>query len=200
MPSSPKFRYASREVGLAEIHHQLDAEHATDSSGYVTVTGEVTVNLQGKHAQAEEQKATVLGAGRVEGLLRVRSCDAIANDNLLEESEKAKEDAFAKGTPLEGPLLFNLRQETFRSFDWAGHKLREIAYEKRKVNGVFARTHASSVDIDGIGQGLEGIKGDADRQYDFQGGTVAPIPTQGADQVAERPDKEIEVLENPQNR
>ena len=88
MPTSPKFRDAAREVGLSEVDHQFDSKHTTYSTRHVAVTGEVRVNLQGEHTQPEEQEATIVRNGRVEGLIRVGCCDAIAYYNFLEQSEE----------------------------------------------------------------------------------------------------------------
>ena len=61
MPASPKFRYVAREIGIVEVAHQFDTKEFGSSDGYVTIAGEITVNLEGKENGCQQKRRAALG-------------------------------------------------------------------------------------------------------------------------------------------
>lgn len=48
MPSPPELRYVAGEIRIIEVPHQFDAEEFGCTNSNVGITGEITVNLEGK--------------------------------------------------------------------------------------------------------------------------------------------------------
>ena len=65
-----------------------------------------------------------------------------------------------------------MRQEVGGALDGPSNELREEGDKGAKGDGVSGGLEVVAVDVDGVGEGLEGEKGDADGQDDLQGGGV----------------------------
>ena len=94
-------------------------------------------------------------------------------------------------------LLLQLGKEVFRPLDGPGHQLGEIGDKQGERDEIPLRGQLSPVDVDGVAEGLEGIKRDAHRQNDVQHGDGpgdGDRPAEGGEGLAE----EIEILEEKQ--
>src|SRR5258708_19386912 len=58
VPATPELGQAARKVGLAEIGHQVDAQHARATDCDVRVTREIAVDLDGEQKTRDQQIRT----------------------------------------------------------------------------------------------------------------------------------------------
>ena len=61
-----------------------------------------------------------------------------------------------------------LRQEARRAHDRAGHQVRKERDEEHDVDQRPRTVEIAAVDVDDVGDGLEGVERDADRQHDLE--------------------------------
>ena len=120
--------------------------------------------------------------------------DVIRNDHLFEQAQGKGLDALLEIIQADVPVLVELGNVLPGLDDGAGHQLGEEGDIQRHVHKAFLRANLAPVHIDGIAEGLEGIKADAHRQQDVQ----APRPGD-AEEGAEGVHEKIEILENAQN-
>ena len=55
MPTAPKLRDVSREIGVVEVAHEFDAKEFGSSDSDVRVAGEVAIDLERKEDGSKEQ-------------------------------------------------------------------------------------------------------------------------------------------------
>ena len=118
----------------------------------------------------------------------------VGDDDFLEHAPEDEAHAVAPLLVGEGPRRGDLRQQVGGPLDGPRDELREEGDKGTKGHGVAGGLEVAPVDVDGVGEGLEGVEGDADGQDDLQGGGVhgdaEAVP--GGDPVL---DKEVGVLE-----
>ena len=54
MPTTPKLRYVTREIGVVEVAHEFDAKEFGSSDSDVRVAGEVAIDLERKEDGSKE--------------------------------------------------------------------------------------------------------------------------------------------------
>ena len=118
----------------------------------------------------------------------------VGDDDLLEHAPEDEAHAVAPLLVGECPRRGDLRQEVGGALDGPRDKLGKERDECGKCDGVAGGLEVAPIDVDGVGEGLEGVEGDADGQDDLQGGGVhgdaEAVP--GGDPVL---DEEVGVLE-----
>ena len=85
VPAAPEVAHRRRQVGAAEVLHEVDAEQARRADGDVAVAGEVAEDLEGEEEDRDDDREAAICAGFVEDLLDVDG-DSIGDDELLEEA------------------------------------------------------------------------------------------------------------------
>ena len=118
----------------------------------------------------------------------------VGHHDLLEHAPEDEAHAVAPLLVGEGPGRGDLREQVGGPFYGPRDKLREEGDKGTKGDGVTGGLEVAPIDVDGVGEGLEGVEGDADGQDDLQGGGVhgdaKGLP--GRDPVL---DEEVGVLE-----
>ena len=85
MPATPELCYVTREIRIVEVAHQFDTKQLSCSDGYVTIAGEVSVNLEGKENGCQQECRAGLGVVCCPDLIYV--CGAvIGNYYFLEQA------------------------------------------------------------------------------------------------------------------
>ena len=193
VPTPPELGDVAGEVGELEVGHQLEAEELGGADGDVGVPGEVPVDLEGEEDGPEDEGRAGERLGVVETHVDVGRT-GVGHDDLLEHAPEDEAHAVAPLLVGEGPRRGDLRQQVGGPLDGARDELREEGDEGAKGDGVAGGLEVAPIDVDGVGEGLEGVEGDADGQDDLQGGGVhgdaEGLP--GRDPVL---DEEVGVLE-----
>ena len=193
MPAPPEFSDVAGEVGELEVGHQLETEELGGTDGDVGVPGEVAVDLKGEEDGTEDECGAGEGLGVAEAHVDVGRT-GVGNDDLLEHAPEDEAHAVAPLLIVEGAGRGDLRQEVGGPLDGSRYELGEEGNEGCKGDGVAGGLEVAAVDVDGVGEGLEGVEGDANGQNDLQGGGVhgdaEAIP--GGDPVL---DEEVGVFE-----
>ena len=146
-----------KEIRRAEVHHQLHAHHAGAAPGNIGITAEITVNLEGKGAGGHHQGAA--GICRDIAVHRIHPHGKIGRGHALFEKAPGHQLEPGDGVVIrEGMLLLQLGQEVFRPLDGPGHQLGEIGDKQGERDEIPLRGQLSPVDVDGVAEGLEGIK------------------------------------------
>ena len=189
MPTPPKLRYVATEIGYVEVAHQSDTEQLGCAYGYVGVAREVAVNLNGEQHGCEEECAA-----RVSGIVSENGIHVggtiVRHDNLFEQSPEDLAHAVHRLRVVEMPLLQELRQEIGGTLDRSGDELGKERQECGKGNEVMCGLYLPAVNVYGIGQGLEGVETDTDRQNQVQEQAIG-LATK---EFGKGTDKEIVVL------
>ena len=171
VPAPPELGDVAGEVGELEVGHQLKAEELGGTDGDVGVSGEVPVDLEGEEDSTEDEG----GAGERFGVVETHvdvGRTGVGHDDLLEHAPEDKAHAVAPLLVGELPRGSDLWQQVGGPLDGSGDELREKGDKGTKGDGITGGLEVAPVDVDGVGEGLEGVEGDADRQDDLQGGGV----------------------------
>ncbi len=189
MPTPPKLRYVATEIRNVKVAHQFDTEQLGRAYGYVGVAREVAVNLYGEQHGCEQECAA-----RVGGIISKYGVHiggtVVRHDNLFEQSPEDLAHAVHRLCIVEMPLLQELRQEIGGAFDRSGDELGKERQECGKGNEVMCGLYLPAVNVYGIGQGLEGVETDTDRQNQVQEQAIG-LATK---EFGKGTDKEIVVL------
>ena len=169
MPAPPEFLYTAGHVGASEVFHQVDTQQPGTAHRNVGIAGEIAVDLHAEQDCGQNQGQTALACQIiVDGVDILRH--KIRNDHFFEQAHTDFPQSGAEARPVRVVLLMQLGQQIARPFDGPGHQLGEKAHIQRIVAEVVFGFQVAAVDIHHITQGLEGVKADAHRQNQFQGG------------------------------
>ena len=171
MPAPPELSNVPGEVGELEVGHQLESEELRGSDGDVGVPGEVPVDLEGEENGTEDEGGAREGLGVVEAHVDVGRT-GVGDDDLLEHAPEDEAHAVATLLVGKGAGRGDLRQKVGGPLDGPGHELGEEGDEGGEADGISGGLEVAAVDVDGVGEGLKGVEGDADGQDDMQGGGV----------------------------
>ena len=163
MPAPPKVRDGIGLVRRVEVFWELETEHSSQSNRHVRVSREIEVDLEGESSGSEPCSQ---GGGLVGG----KGCVGHDRDGVGQEDFFGKaqdEKRHARGESLE--CMFSFRELDGHGVvphDRTGDQLGKQGHEAREVDESPNRISLSTVHVDGVAHGLEGVKGDADRQGD----------------------------------
>ena len=197
VPPPPELFDGLGEVGAVEVLHQLEAQHFGGAPGDVGIGGEVAVDLEGEGRCGHQEGAPALALGGVvDGVHQHRQ--VVGDDHLLEQAPHHRGHPRPQVLVPEGVVLLELVEDVPRPLDGPGHQLGEEGDEQGVVEEVPLGGHVLPVHVDGVAQGLEGVKGDAHRQQHVQQGHV-----HGKAQIVQPPGEhvrgEVVVLEEEQH-
>ena len=189
MPSAPKVPDRDGGVRPVEILHQVDAQKRGASAGNVRIAGEIAVDLDAKQKHSQNDIRTGGTARIAEHLIHI-GCEIVGNDDFFEKTRQQEPDALTDFHWVPGLGLFELGKQMLRSFNGARHKLREKGDEQSVITEMGFRRDRPSVNVQHISECLKRVKGNADRQGDFDGLGA------GAGQSQDVPVQESEILED----
>ena len=179
VPPPPELPDGAGGIGGLEIFHQLHAQKPCRPPGDVGVAGKVTIDLQTKQRRGGDD----LRAGRLAGggVHRVhQGGEAVGDGRLFEIARQQQPSARGKLLPGQGPLPAQLGQQAAGALDGPGHQLGEKGDEQRVIAEVPLRGGPAPVYVQHVGQGLEGVKGDAHRQQQPPCGAARDQPGEKA--------------------
>ena len=196
VPTPPELGDIPAEIRNVEVPHQLDTEQLGCADGNIRITGEISVDLEGKENGGQQQRAAALRLVGGKHLIH-KDGAVIGHDHLLEQAPENLSHPIDTLVIRESARLPELRQQVRRPFDRAGHQLREEADESEELDDVAGRRQLSTVHVDGITERLESVETDADGKDYLDQQSVRPPAEKG---VREGSDEEVVVLENSQNQ
>lgn len=166
VPSLPELSSITGLVRRIEVLRQVEAHQHSDSRGYVSVAGEVGIDLK----RIAEQSRKVLETGVKQRILehpvtKVYS-EIITENQFLGKSVKNPEDRHTKLPPTKEERLVKLWKELLGTHDRPGHKLREETQVKTEIPEIADRPDRPAGHINHIADGLEDEERDSHRQKD----------------------------------
>ena len=169
MPAPPEIAGAGGFVGAVEILRQLDAEKASQADGHVAIAAEVEIDLQ---REAEEGEPGGHHA-HMDGVADERmdeGGDAVADQNFFGEADGEEIDAVFPARADAGLRdAGELRDELVVAGEGAGDEVREEGNEAGEAPEIALGFGGAAIDVDDVGNGLEGVKRDARGEDDLQG-------------------------------
>ena len=163
MPSPPEFLDGPAEIGIAEVLQKVEAEHPAQADGHVTVPGEIEVDLQGvaEGAQPGQADVQLLGLG---GKHQVRhAAHRVGDEQLFGKPQNKPADALGSERGADLPLV-DLLGHVVVLDNGPCNKLGEKGNVQRQLDKAPGRLAPVPVDVDHVGETLEGEKGNAHRQ------------------------------------
>ena len=166
----------------------MEAEYPPEPYGHVRVAGEVEEELQREGEGADPrrhcgERCRILTESQIRNL-----AEGIGYKGLLAEPDNEAPDAvrsvICRGLPF--PELFG---NLVVLDDWARDELREERYVEGDSVDIFLGFHSTAPYVDCVGDGLEGIEGNSERQDDAERAYVS------AGDKADVRDDEVKVLE-----
>ena len=189
MPATPEVGHGIGGERRIEVHRDLESEQQGDTDRHVRIAREITVDLYAVAVKAEEHLPAGEERRVVEDAVDEVLGNIVGDDRLLKETDEDEEHALCEHLTADMKGLADLRPEVSRTGDRTCQEGREETDIESIVEERFHRFYLLPVDIHDIGNGLEGIETDADRQEDVPRLEVAP------DHLCDHPCKEIGVLE-----
>ena len=168
VPAPPELRQGGGKIGGLEVYHQIDPHGLGTAPGDVGIAAEVAVNLDGKGGGGQEERAAGVGGGVFIHRIHQEGCETIRNNQFFEKAPGHQLQAVSGAVIGEGPLLPQLGQQAGGLFDWPRHQLGEEGDEQGESSEIPLRRHFPPVDVNGVAECLEGIKGNTHRQDDIQ--------------------------------
>ena len=199
VPAPPEVADAGRRVGVVEVVGDLDAEQQRAAAHEVHVAGEVAVDLRGVADERHPQRRRRVVLGRLEDVADAELEQQRRDHHPLEQARQDEGDG-------EGQLLdagrrprLDLRQQVAAPADGTDQQLGEERHEQREVGEALRPRPRPAVDLDEVGDGLEGVERDADGQDDLRN-RQAGAEAEGEGRVVDRFGEEDGVLEPGQRR
>jgi hypothetical protein len=164
MPGAPKARDVGGKVRKEKVCGNADAEQFSDADSYVTITGEIPVDLERKKDGPHQYLHTAVLIGVCENRINKDSY-AVSYSDLFEQAIGYLLDCpyWIHGTS-PGHAVSDFAQEVTSPFDWAGHKLREIGQKECITPETSLDLGFAPIKIDRVGHCLKGIEGNPNRQ------------------------------------
>lgn len=168
MPTFPEIPRRHGEVRPVEVVGKVDAHHPPRANGDVGITTEIKINLEPKQ---EGCHPDVKGRERVgitgKGTIHQRRY-AVGEHNLFNQARQDEQQALVKILKVEHALPKQLWQHLARAQDGPRNQLRPEGHIHQKCRKPLCWLLDTSVDIDGVADGLKSIKRNPQRQDDPQ--------------------------------
>ena len=196
VPAAPELRRVARQVGLAEVGRQLEAEQAGHAARHVGVAGEVEVDLEREAVDGEELHRRGGHARLREDRVDEGREQEVAQHDLLEDAGAEQPEPPPRAARLEASAARELWQELPAPQDRARDELRKEGDEEREAGQARRSLRVAPVHVHLEGQDLEGVEGDAEREQHL--GQRRLDPQQGARERRDALDQEGRILEEGQ--
>ena len=197
MPAAPEFLDGRGEIRAFEVGHQLHAEEIGRALGDVRVSGKIAVDLEGEEHGGHHQGKALVEMDLIVNPVHVHG-QIIGNHQLFKETPGHKLHAVGRLVVVEYVLLPDLVQQVFAALDGSGHQLGEEGHEGGVNAEMSLRPNLAAVDVDHVAEGLEGVKGDSNRQHQLQRHRVHGNGD-GTAEIADGLADEVEVFEHEEN-
>ena len=163
MPAPPKFPDGLGYIGIVEIFRKMKSKHPAKTNGHIRIPGKVIINLQGicQGPEPGQRSRQVMGRNRKE-IVRTLAQD-IGNQRLFGQSDNKTADTDGQvraiGAPFMQPFCYIMVTDN-GSGDELGKKRDIQGY----VNGILLHLNFAAIQVNHIGHGLEGKKGNTNGQ------------------------------------
>ena len=168
VPPAPEFGDAFGDVGVIEVLREEKAQHPSQADCHQRVAAEVKVNLEavGDDAHPGKRGGYLRKAERLH--LGPQRTDGVCQKNLAGKAHD--EQAHTLVDLRQGDLAaLELPADVRVQDNRTGNQLREEHDEGAEVDQVVLHLDFAPVDIHRVGQNLEGVKADAQRQVELGG-------------------------------
>ena len=120
--------------------------------------------------------------------------EVVGDEDFFEEAPEDEMQAGGDFGGGDGARLGDLGEEGVGALDGSGDEVGEVEDAEEEVEERVGGVDLAAIDIDGVGEGLEGVKGDADGEDDLKGeGT--DLDAEGGKEGVEVGGEEVEVFE-----
>jgi len=130
------------KYGRFEVQREVEPDHPRNTYSDVRVAAEITVNLNGKRIDCQNDRRA-RRVGLVKGGIH-QGGRIIRNDHFQKEAIEGELRAGVKVFQRERSWLDDLRQKIGGSLNGPGDKMREKAHERKKIQVIFCRPQLSS--------------------------------------------------------
>jgi len=198
VPPLPVLRDVDGEERQAEVFQAPDTQYPAHTDGHVGIAGEVGVQLEGVEHGSNGQRGSVVVRIVVEHGIGV-AANHVGHAHLLEHTPQHALAAFGDVGPIHLMSRSQLLQEGLRTVNRAGENGGEEGHVGSKTDEVALRVHLSAVNLDQVADELEREEADAYGQDNLER-VMADMEPHCREQVLERTDKEVQVLEIEQKQ
>ena len=167
MPAPPEVAKPGRAVGAAEVLRKDEPEQQREADRDVRVAGEVAVDLRRIGERREDRVGREVRLGHPEDRVDDLAGEHVGDQDLLHQSEPDQHQPGADRDAVRVAGRPQLGQELARAHDRAGDEVGEEAEVDRGVEQR-RRLGVAALDVDDVGDRLEGEEADPDRQRDRQ--------------------------------
>ena len=196
VPTPPEIRHRIRSVGIREILAVVEAHHEAHADGHIRVGREIQIDLQ-HIADRRQEDARRRDRGQILGLLhhlRDHSGATVCQNRLFGQPAGKAGNA-PRGILTGDTAVFQFLVDVAVAHDGTRDALMEQGGVQQQKPESLLRRHLTAIDIDDVGNELEGVKGDADGQGD--GGNHLGDPQQGL-HVGQEKARVLEDRQQPQ--
>ncbi len=165
MPAAPEVAEAGRPIWAAEVLRKDEAHQQGEADGDVGVAGEVAVDLGRVGVGGEDQVRPAERLGDAEGGVDDDPAEVVGDHHLLDQAEADQPEAGADGDVLRVTGARQLGDELAGADDRAGDQVGEEGEVDADVQQR-GRLELAALDVDHVGDRLEGEEADPDRQRD----------------------------------
>ena len=161
VPPPPEFGDGLGDIRVVKVTHKFKAQHPPQPYSHIGITGKIKVDLERKGDDAQPCTCSGELLGR-HGLVSIpQHSQVIGQEHLLGQSDY--KDLHTRGKLLHLVIsVVDLVVQVLVFDDGAGDELRKEGHKGTKADDTSLGSGVSTVDINGIAHGLEGIEGDAD--------------------------------------
>ncbi len=194
VPAPPEIGDILSRVRHIEVRRQLDGEQQRRADRYVGVAGKIVIELQGVGIDGNQCLGAGVQLGQIEDAVDQIVSQVIGDEELLGESqrdEKQRPAAVRRRERL--VLLFELGNQSGDASDGSGERRGEERNRRQVGEIAGSRLGVPAVDVDGVGERLKRVEGDAQREY------PAPLRRVAAGKARIVLEEERHVFERRQN-
>ena len=193
MPALPEFRNRLAGKGMTEVFVKMKAEHAAEADRNIGIAAEIKVDVQGigNHGipcTEHGEPGDVLAEEGIDNYPEV-----VGDDDLFREADDHAQRALAQVVHRCAAVVDFILDHAVAD-DRACDKLREQRDIKKEFRIVLLYVYGFPVAVEHIGDGLKGVKADADRQCDLR------YRNAGAENTVDVLNEESAVLEDEQKQ
>ena len=198
VPPLPILRDVDGEERQAEVLQASDAQYASHADGHVGIAREVGVELERVEHGGDGERGGVVVGVVVEHGVGVAAYH-VGHAHLLEHAPEDALAAFGHVGHAELVRRAQLLQEGLGAVDGAGEYGGEEGHVGGEADEVALRVHLLAVYLHEVADELECEEADAYGQDNLEG-VVADVESHRGEQVLERLDEEVEILEIEQQQ
>lgn len=197
MPASPELGRTLGGVGIVEVPRIIEPHHLAQADGHVRIAREVEVDLEGVGSYAREatNEANFGGTARQKGV--GEDACRISEQHLLSQADAEEPQTLGEASEC-GFAVVDLVFDVGIPNDGARDELWKHCDIHAEVQRVFLRIYFAAIDIDDVGDCLQGEKRNADWQckielgYELLADSAVDVMCEKALVLVETKDGDIE--------